>query len=326
MNLKQAIANNATISRVVAKTWKAAPTIAFCTGAVGSVASLYLMWRAAKKHDETMADIQDILDDVHEKKPVELEEENNEANDEALSVTQYRTELVKAYIQAGFKLGKLYAPVAVAEVASIGLMSFGYGKLNSRYVSTLAACTLMERQYAKYRQNVIDILGEDADQEFRFGLKNKEFEREDLDKNGKSKLDKNGNPKTKKVIERVIDEELDQYSMYARIYDSAHANQCEKGEDATSYYNREFLIQAQDYFNMMLKYRPNHTVFLNEVYSYLGYEPTKAGQAVGWHYDPDYPTGDNKIMFVPIEFYDEKYQAESVIIDFNVDGVVLDLL
>lgn len=77
---------------------------------------------------------------------------------------------------------------------------------------------------------------------------------------------------------------------------------------------------------MCLRYRTSHTVFLNEVYDALGYERTKEGQVVGWHYDLDHPTGDNKIEFVPIEFYDDKYQAKSVIIDFNVDGNVWDLL
>lgn len=207
-------------------------------------------------------------------------------------------------------------------------MSIGYGKLNNRYVSTLAACTLMERQYAKYRQNVIDILGEDADREFRFGLKNKEYAVPDLDKDGKQKLDKNGAPKTRKVVRSTIEDELDCYSMYARIFDKEHSKEFDGdvGDLATSWYNRDYIIKAQDYFNMLLRYRPNHTVFLNEVYDRLGFERTKEGQVVGWHYDPDYPTGDNRIEFVPIEFYDEKYQAESVILDFNVDGNVMDLL
>ena len=326
MNLRETIANNTAVSKAATKLYKVGPTVAFCVGAVGSIASLYLMWHAAKKHDEVMCDVQDLIDEVHEKKPVEgISEEEAE---EVLTINEYRKELVKTYIQAGIKIGKLYAPVAAVEVGSIALMSIGYGKLNSRYVSTLAACTLMERQYAKYRQNVIDILGEDADREFRFGLKNKEYMVPDLDKDGKQKLDKNGSPKTKKIIRSAIETELDNYSMYARIFDKEHSKEFDGDEHefATSWYNRDYIIKAQDYFNMLLRYRPNHTVFLNEVYDRLGFERTKEGQVVGWHYDPDYPTGDNRIEFVPIEFYDEKYQAQSVILDFNVDGNVMDLL
>lgn len=323
MDIKKTIANNRTLSKASMKMYKAAPTIAFVTGAVGSVASLVLMWKAARKHESVVSDAVDIIDTVHEMK--EPDEDGTVVSDGV-----YRKELIKAYIKAGFKIGKLYAPVAIAEVASIGLMSLGYGSLNTRYLSSLAACSILEREYSKYRKNVIDNLGEDIDQQFRFGLKDKEIENVELDKNGNPKTDKNGVIKTTKTKERVLeDPEMEGYSGYAVIYDKQHSTQFEGDDEtgmATSFYNREFLIKQQDYFNMLLKYRPSHTVFLNEVYQALGYKPTKAGQVVGWHYDPDNPIGDNKIIFVPIEFYDESYRAKSVILDFNVDGNVWNYL
>lgn len=324
MDIKQAVSNNRTISKVSAKAYKAAPTIAFVAGAIGSVASLYLMWSAARKHEEIVSDAIDIIEEVHDKKP----DENGE-NENALPMKDYRKELVKAYIKAGFKIGKLYAPVAVAEIASIGLMSLGYGQLNGRYISTLAACSLLEREYAKYRQNVVENLGDDIDRQFRFGLKEKELEVPELDKNGNPKVDKNGVVKTKVVKQQVLEDDMEGYSGYARIFDKQHCKNFDSYENtgmATSWYNREFLINQENFFNMLLKYRPSHTVFLNEVYEALGYEPTKEGQVVGWHYDPDHPIGDNKIIFVPIEFYNEKYEAKSVILDFNVDGNVWEFL
>lgn len=333
MNFKEKVAMNPTISKVVTKTWKAGPTIAFVAGAVGSAASLYLMWHAARKHEEVVSDAIDIIETVHDKKPEEIVDENGNKsykNDEdSYSINQYRTELIKAYIKAGFKIGKLYAPVAVTEVVSIGLMSLGYGKLNNRYVSTLAAYSLLDRQFIKYRDRVIDKFGDDADRYCKYGLKDTAYQVPELDKNGNPKLDKNGVAKTKEVIEKTLEEEeLDCYSSYARIFDKQHCKQFDGDDDemATSYYNKTFLMRMQDYFNMCLRYRPSHTVFLNEVYDALGYERTKEGQVVGWHYDLDHPIGDNKIEFVPIEFYDDKYQAKSVIIDFNVDGNVWDLL
>ena len=324
MDIKQAVANNRTISKVSRKAYKAAPTVAFVAGAIGSVATLYLMWRTARKHDEVVSDAMDIIEEVHDKKPIEGEE-----NEDALPIGEYRKALIKAYIQAGFKLGKLYAPVALAEVASVSLMSLGYGKLNNRYLSTLATCSVLEREYARYRQKVIDNLGEDVDHQFRFGLKDKELEVADLDKDGNPKFDKNGVAKTKKVKQSVLEDEMEGYSGYARIFDKQHCKNFDGDEQtgmATSWFNREFLQKQENYFNMCLHYRPTHTVFLNEVYEALGYAPTKEGQVVGWHYDPDYPIGDNKIMFVPVEFFDEKYQAKSVILDFNVDGNVWEFL
>ena len=311
MNLKESLANNATINKVVTKTWQAAPKIAFVAGAVGSVASLYLMWRAAKKHDDTIAEAIDILDEVHQMKEPD--------DDGAIaSSAEYRKALAKAWIQVGFKVGKLYAPVATAEMVSLGLMSLGYGKLNARYVNTLATCTLLEHEYTKLRAQYAD--------EIKHGLKQVNVEEFELDKDGNPKLDKNGAMKTKTVKEWVLDDgELEGYSIYAVPYDKEHSkyfNTDDGNEMATSWFNREFLIKAQDYFNMLLKYRATHVVFLNEVLTYLGYEPTQEGQVVGWCYDPKNPIGDNKIIFVPDELYDESYRARTIILDFNVDGNV----
>ena len=311
MKLKESIANSVTINKIVTTTWKAAPKIAFVVGAAGSVASLYLMWRAAKKHDDTIAEAIDILNEAHQ-----LKEPDDDGN--VVSDAEYRKALFKAWIQVGFKVGKLYAPVAVTEAASIGLMSLGYKELNSRYVNTLAACTLLEREYAKYRA--------EHSNDPKHGLKQISIEEPELDKDGKPKLDKNGAQKTKSIKEWVLDEGgIEGYSPYAVIFDKKHSTQFDGDDEtgmATSWFNREYLIRAQDYFNMLLRYRANHIVFLNEVLVYLGYQPTQEGQVVGWYYNPNNPIGDNKIIFVPDELYDESYRAKSIILDFNVDGNV----
>lgn len=324
MDLKKAIADNKTISKVVQQTWKSAPTIAMVTGVVGSAASLYLMWRAARKHDQVMTEIIDDLDEVHAKKPGQEEVE-------VLSAKDYRMALCRAYINAGFKLGKLYAPMAITEAVSIWLMGYGYHTLHERYTNTLAMVSLVEHTFAHYRKNVVDILGEDADKQFRYGLHEKEFEVPELDKDGNTKTDKNGVVKTRKEKRMIVDDEemLEGYSGYARIFGKGYTKEFDKVEDsgmATSWYNREFLFQQQQYFNLLLKYRPSHIVFLNEVYDALGFDRTQEGQVVGWYYNPEYPVGDNEIIFVPMEFYDERYEAEKVILDFNVDGNVWKLL
>lgn len=305
MDIREAIANNKTVSKVITNVWKASPTIAVVIGATGSAASLYLMWRAARKHDEVVEEIATDLEAAH-------------ATPDA---PDYKKRLIKTYINAGFKLSKLYAPAVATEAASIWLMGYGYSTLHERYTNTLAMVTVAEKAFSDYRKNVVDILGEDADKQFRYGLHDKDIEVPELDKDGNPKTDKNGAVKTKTVREKVLDDELEGYSGYARIFSKDTTKQFD-GDMATGYYNREFLMKQQSYWNMMLKYRPNHTVFLNEVYDSLGFERTQEGQVVGWHYDPDYPVGDNEIKFVPIEFYNERYEAKSVILDFNVDGNV----
>lgn len=79
-----------------------------------------------------------------------------------------------------------------------------------------------------------------------------------------------------------------------------------------------FLKHEERYANDLLKLRG--TIFLNDVYEMLGFERTKAGQVVGWHYSKDNPIGDNEVIFGVQGSYN------SIAIDFNVDGIVINYL
>lgn len=109
------------------------------------------------------------------------------------------------------------------------------------------------------------------------------------------------------------------YSQYARFFDESCPNWCKNSE-----YNLAFLRMQQ--LNATELLRTHGYLFLNDVYHMLGIPRTKAGQVVGWIYDPD-GTGDN---YVDFGLYDEKNRQfingckENVLIDFNVDGIILD--
>ena len=59
---------------------------------------------------------------------------------------------------------------------------------------------------------------------------------------------------------------------------------------------------------------------------------TKAGQVVGWIYDKKHPIGDNFVDFGIIDINDERKRAfmngyeRNILLDFNVDGNILDLI
>lgn len=61
----------------------------------------------------------------------------------------------------------------------------------------------------------------------------------------------------------------------------------------------------------------------------LGMVRSKAGQVVGWTYDENNPRGDN---FVDFDLYNQKNAdfingfKKTVLLDFNVDGMILDKL
>lgn len=113
------------------------------------------------------------------------------------------------------------------------------------------------------------------------------------------------------------------YSQYARVFDDGCTGWTRDAE-----YNLLFLRQQQTYANDLLKARGH--VFLNEVYELLGIPKSKEGQIVGWVYEENNPIGDNHIDF---GIYDCSTVAQrnfingferSVLLDFNVDGCILD--
>ena len=64
----------------------------------------------------------------------------------------------------------------------------------------------------------------------------------------------------------------------------------------------------------------------------LGIPKTAAGQVVGWVYDEKYPVGDNFVDFGMYDLYNEKARdfvngrERVILLDFNVDGNILDFI
>ena len=91
-------------------------------------------------------------------------------------------------------------------------------------------------------------------------------------------------------------------------------------------YNMMFLRQQQNYFNDLLRVRKH--VFLNEVYDALGIPRSQAGAVVGWMISEE---NDN---FIDFGIFDgDKPRSRdfvngyenSILLDFNVDGVIYNL-
>lgn len=89
--------------------------------------------------------------------------------------------------------------------------------------------------------------------------------------------------------------------------------------------NIHFLRTKEQYATDLLKSRGY--LFLNEVYDMLGIPRSKAGQVVGWMYDETNPFGDNCVDF---DIYSQQNTEfingykNSALLDFNVDGIILD--
>lgn len=109
---------------------------------------------------------------------------------------------------------------------------------------------------------------------------------------------------------------------YATFFDEASAAWTNNPES-----NKFFLLRTQDFANQKLEARGY--LFLNEVYEMLGLPRTRAGQLVGWVYDVQNPVGDNYVDFGIFNKLNSNFVngfENSILLDFNVDGNILDRL
>ena len=104
------------------------------------------------------------------------------------------------------------------------------------------------------------------------------------------------------------------FGQYARVFN----------EKSTCWYgnlnlNNMFIKMSENHANDLLRSRGH--LFLNEVFDLLGMSHTKAGAIVGWVFNNNNPIGDNYVHIDVVRATD-KY----IILDFNVDGCILDCL
>ena len=307
--MKQEIINKATrlLSSTQYKVKKHSPEILMIAGITGTIVGTVLACKATTKVSEIMEEKNKLVEDVHtclNDKEIEYTEEDS------------KRDLTIIYAQTGVKLFKLYAPAIGVMALSFASIIAGHKVLKKRNIAIAAAYAAIDKGFKQYRKNVIEEFGESVDQQMRFGLKSKEVKKKDKD------------GKTVKETEYYIDPDsnpLDNISEYARFFD-ATSNNFEKDPE----YNMMFLRRQQDYANEMLKSRGH--LFLNEVYDLLDIPRSRAGQVVGWVYDKDGNTkGDN---YVDFGLYRNDQGTRrfingleyNILLDFNVDGVIYDMI
>ena len=295
------------------KVRKASPEIFLIAGVAGVIVSTVMACRASRKVD-------DILD-THKEKVEQIDGEAHAAEEYEQEYDR-KKELAKTYIQTGTELFKLYAPAVTLGALSLSFIFQSHNILRKRNIALAAAYGTIEKGFKKYRDRVVEELGEDADRKFRFGTKEETIEITEKDKNGKEK--------TKKEKIEVVDAEFDETSQYARIFDEFST----KWDDDPEY-NMMFLRSTQNYANDYLK--AHGYLFLNQVYEWLGFQKTAAGQQVGWVYNPKHGDGDNFVDFGIRDIYrraaagnisDKMFVnglEKSTILDFNVDGNIMDV-
>lgn len=287
---------------------KHSPEILMVASSIGVVVGTVVACKATTKLSGIIEDAKENIDVIHDVTDTEVFADQ-------YTVEDSKKDLAIVYAQTGFKVAKLYAP-AVA-ITTLSLMGFFASNniLRQRYLATAAAYAVVDKTFKEYRGRVVDRFGQQVDKELRYGFKAQEIEETIVDEKGKEKTVK----KTVNVIESPTKDEND----FRRIFDETNANWL-KDADRNFY----FLKAQQQYANDLLISKG--FVFLNDVYDMLGFEPTRAGQVVGWVYDPENKDVDSYIDFGFIDMFDPAKRSfangweRSVILDFNVDGPILD--
>lgn len=289
------------ISRELLKARKNSPHIFFVAGLVGTVGSTILACRATLKLEATIDGIKEDLDGVRENGKA-IEEAGGQSvrllSGEEYTQRDYYKDLSVVYFNAGKSMVRLYGPSVVLGGASVAALTGSHVQLTRRNSALTASLVLISKTYEDYRARVIDAIGEEKELDIYHGIKDVETEVD-----GKKKILKVGDPNG--------------LSPYARFFDE-FSTVWEKDPEI----NRYYILCQQNYWNQILRHRGH--VFLSEVYDSLGLERSQESIIVGWVLSDE---GDNYISFNLYEPSNSRFiqgYENSVLLDFNVDGVIFD--
>ena len=300
-----------TFHKVGFKLKQHSPEILVVAGVVGTVTSAVLACKATTKLSGILDKAKTDIDTIH------AVTENPELlpEGETYTVEDSKKDLTIVYAKTGVDLLKLYGPALALGAVSITAILAGHNITRKRNVALAAAYTALDNSFKGYRGRVIERFGKELDRELRYNIKAKEIEETVTNEDGSEST-------VKKTVNVGTPSD---FSPYAKCFDESCPGWSRNAED-----NLFFIKQQQNYLNQRLQTYGH--VFLNEAYDALGFQRTKAGQEVGWVYDPTDSTRDNFIDFDIFDLYDERKRAfvngyeKSIWLDFNVDGVISELL
>lgn len=299
---------------------KHSPEILVVAGVIGAVASAVMACKATLKAEKVLAETKEKMDKVHES----AEKGRTEAGED-YSAEDAKKDTTLVYIQTGAKLVKLYTPAVALGALSITSILTSNNILRKRNVALAAAYATVDKSFKEYRKRVIERFGQEIDRELRHNIKAEKVTKTVVDEEtGKEK-------KVKETAFVVNPADVSGYAQFFERYttDEEGNRVLNPAWENNNEYNLMFLKAQERLANDTLRARKR--LFLNEVYRMLGLPATKAGQIVGWVYNPEHPVGDNYVDFGlnadNLSYSDYADGTEpAILLDFNVDGNIWDLM
>lgn len=152
-----------------------AGTIIFSVVAVGTA-----IW-ATTKAKKVMDAHREGMDEIRQAVEVADEGEYTDKDRQQDTVIQY--------VQTGVTLLKLYAPTIIFTGLTIGSACYGHKILTTRNAALAGSLAFLRKEYDDYRGRVINELGSESDEHFRYGTEEKTVTETEtvIDKKGKEK-------------------------------------------------------------------------------------------------------------------------------------------
>lgn len=305
-------------SSLIQKVKFRSPELLIGAGVVGLVgAAVVAVRRGVRWHTAAKAEI------VHDLETIKKAE---------VSPQYTREDRVRDYAQVIGKgvwsFTQIYGPSVAVGVASVVSILAGTGILKGRLAAMTSAAATAQAALERYRARVREKMGEDADREFAFEVSPR-----------KTKLKHEDGTKETQITYHLVPSsgEWMAASPYSRLWDENAMEWCA---------NRDVqfltLRSLENHFNQELNARG--VVFLNDVYKALGLPMSKDAALVGWVKNYEKPKmaklaaelgrvpGDGVISFGVFENESPSARAylagddNRVVLDFNVDGVIYDLI
>ena len=296
------------INKVKFNVVKHSPEILMGLGIAGVITSTVLACRSTLKvqeildyKEENMNNIKEVLDEGREDYT-----EEDARKDKTIIMTT-----------TAIRIMKLYIPSVIIGAGSIACLLESHNVMRNRNAGLAAALAATTESFKQYRERVTEKYGDEVDKEMRYGIK-------------KEKKEKDGKKTKEEIVVGCDEKEL---SGYARYFNENNINWSDDPQ-----FNLMFLRQNQNWANDKLI--SQGYLYLNDVYEALGFPKSKAGQVVGWVYDPNNNEhGDNYVDFGIYNLNVKGYRNEmtndtiaeerqdfingyksSILLDFNVDG------
>lgn len=297
------------LGKIELKAKKYSPEMLVVAGVVGVVTSAVMACKATTKASEITDELKDNMDKIHQ-----VADQAKES--EAISYTEedLKKDTAIVYAQTGVKFAKLYGPSIALGALSIGCILGGHHILRKRNIALAAAYTAVKKDFKNYRGNVLERFGEAMDRELKYNVKAKQIEEVIVGENGEEQ-----------IVTKTVEEASPIPGEYTKCFDEY----C-RGWTKDAEFNLMFLRRQQDHANEVLKSKGY--LYLNDVYEMLGIDATRAGTVVGWVLNDKNPDCHGFVDFGIYNLYKESCRdfvngrERSIWLDFNVDGVVYDLM